>query len=308
MLKDFFFDSCGAGQIHVSCWKPQGVIRCVVQIVHGIADHSGRYNEFANYLNALGILVVAEDHMGHGLSTSAEKFPCYFEGGWFSAVEDTYALLKKTKEAFPNVPYILFGHSMGSFMAETVLQLHPDSGISGCVLCGSGWQPEVVLRAGLRIANVGCRIYGERTPNPRIQTLLFGAYNLKVEHPRTPYDWINRIGREVDALIDDALHCKAVTAGLARDMLEGITFIQRHENLDKMKKTLPVLLIAGGDDPVGAFGEGVRKLRQVYMEIGMVDVTTHIYPLGRHEILRELNKKEVFEDISNWLFRIIGTN
>ncbi len=308
MAKDFFYDSYGSGKIHACRWEPQGNICGVVQIVHGIADHIGRYEEFANYLNSLGILVVAEDHMGHGLSTSAEETPCYFEGGWFSAVKDTYNLLKMTKEEFPDVAYILFGHSMGSFMTETILQCYPDCGLSGCALCGSGWQPEVALRAGLRIANVGCRIHGEKTPNSRIQSLLFGAYNMKVEHPRTPYDWVNRVSREVDMLIEDNLHCKAVTAGLARDMLEGISFIQQRDNLEKLNKNLPVLFISGGDDPVGTFGDGVRKLVQTYEEIGMTDITTHIYPLGRHEILRELNKQEVFEDIRNWILRVISTN
>lgn len=306
MRKDFFFDSCGYGQIHVCRWEPESQIAGIVQIVHGIADYGARYDEFACFLNSLGFLVVAEDHMGHGLSTSAQDMPGYFEGGWFSAVADTYHLLEVTMQEFPNVPYVLFGHSMGSFMVETILQDHSDCGISGCILCGSGWQTELALRAGLRISEAACRIFGERNPNPRMQSLLFGAYNLRIEHPRTPYDWVNRVQREVDSLIQDPLRFEAVTAGLARDMLLGISYIQQRENLARMNTKLPILLVAGGDDPVGTFGDGVRKIAKIYDEVGIRDVTVYIYPLCRHEILNELNKSEVFQDIKKWLSRIIG--
>ena len=190
---------------------------------------------------------------------------------------------------------------MGSFMSATILQEYPDCGLSGCVLCGSGWQPEIALKTGIRIAEIACKRYGEKIPSPRMQSLLFGAYNLRVEHPRTPYDWVNRVQRAVEELIEDPLRCQAVTCGLVRDMLEGITYIQQEENLERMQKDLPILLIAGGDDPVGLYGAGVRKIAEVYQQVGMTDVTTHIYPLCRHEILNELNKTEVYDDVIKWL-------
>jgi len=297
------FDSCGAGKIHVYRWEPKGQPCAIVQILHGIADYAQRYDKFASYLSDMGFLVVAEDHMGHGRSSEHEGRKGYFTGGWFCAVDDSYQLLQSIQKEYPDLPFVLFGHSMGSFMAQTILQKYPQSKIDGCVLCGSGWQPDVALSAGIRLCNTACRIYGEDKPSPRLMKLVFGAYNLRVEHPRTPYDWVSRDNRVVDALIDDPLCSHAVTCGLMRDMLTGISYIQTPENMERMKKNLPVLMVSGGDDPVGTYGDGVRKLAENYTLVGMTNVTTKIYPLGRHEILNEINKEDVFRDISKWIIK-----
>jgi alpha-beta hydrolase superfamily lysophospholipase len=131
--------------------------------------------------------------------------------------------------------------------------------------------------------------------------LVFGAYNLRIEHPRTPYDWVCRSTNVVDALIDDPLCSHEITAGLMRDMLTGIAYIQRQENLERMNKELPILLVSGGDDPVGTYGDGVRKIAENYETVGMCSVTTRIYPLCRHEILNEINKNEIYSDITKWI-------
>ncbi len=301
MHKDIEFDSCGAGKIHMYRWGPKGQPCGIVQILHGIADYAERYDNFANHLTDMGFLVVAEDHMGHGRSVADDGVKGYFTGGWFSAVDDSYQLLQMIQSEYPNLPFVLFGHSMGSFMAQTILQKYPNSRIDGCILCGSGWQPDVALSAGIRLCNAACRIHGEEKPSPRLMKLVFGAYNLRVEHPRTPYDWVSRDNRVVDALIEDPLCSHAVTSGLMRDMLTGISYIQSPENMLRMKKELPVLMISGGDDPVGTYGDGVRRLAENYRLAGMTDVTTKIYPLGRHEILNEINKDDVFKDIGKWI-------
>lgn len=272
----------------------------VFQIVHGISEYSKRYDAFARYLTERGFLVVAEDHMGHGHSISAEQARGYFHGGWFTAVGDTYALLQKTKEEYPDVPYILFGHSMGSFMARTILPKYPQSGISACIICGTGWQPEAVLAAGQKLSNVVCRIRGEQNPSKFLHKVIFGAYNKRVERPRTAYDWLTRVNTAVDTYMKDPLCGFIPSAGLVRDMLTGIGYIQKEENLQKMEKSLPVLFVAGGDDPVGDFGNGVRKAADVFRNMGMEDVSVRIYPLCRHEILNEMNKAEVYEDIFAW--------
>ena len=128
MREDFWFDSCGAGRIHVCRWMPEGEPKAVFQIVHGIAEVAERYDAFAQVLAQRGFVVVADDHMGHGESVGEGDTNGYFTGGWFSAVADSYHLLELTKAEFPNLPYVLFGHSMGSFMARTILCKYPDSG------------------------------------------------------------------------------------------------------------------------------------------------------------------------------------
>ena len=305
MKKDFFFDSCGAGKIHACIWEPEQPTKAVVQIVHGIAEYAERYNDLANYLNTCGFLVVAEDHMGHGKSISEESKQGYFCGGWFSAVEDTYQLLKSTQKEYPNVPYILFGHSMGSFMVRTILQKHPDSGITGCIICGTGWMPDAVLSAGKAVSSLICKLSDETKPNKMLDKIVFGSYNNRVEKPRTASDWLSRDPAVVDAYVADPLCGFMASAGLLRDMLTGILYIQTPENIQKMKKDLPVYFIAGGDDPVGNYGDGVRLAAAKFKDAGMERVDCKIYPLCRHEIHNEINKEEVYQDTARWISNLI---
>ena len=301
MRNDFWYDSCGAGRIHYCKWSPEGQPKAVVQIVHGIAEFAERYDTFAEYLTSLGYVVVAEDHMGHGQSINGNGIQGYFHGGWFNAVADTYKLLQDTMAEYSGLPYILFGHSMGSFMARTILCKYPDSGISGAVICGTGWQPHFVLPALLKVVEGICRKIGETKPNEQLQGMVFGSYNKKVEHPRTPYDWLTRDAKIVDEYIAHPLCGFTASCGLLRDMMSGIYYIQQSSNLQKMKKDLPVFFIAGGDDPVGPYGKGVHKAADAFRKVGMQDVSVKIYPLCRHEILNEINKEDVFADVSAWI-------
>lgn len=304
MRTDHYYDSLGEGKIHYCRWTPEGTPKAVVQIIHGIAEYVERYDDFAEYLNSLGVLVVAEDHMGHGKSIG-NGTRGYFAGGWFTAVADSYQLLQMTKAEFPSLPYVLFGHSMGSFMTRTILAMYPQSGITAAVICGTGWMPGAVLQAGKAACEAVCRKNGDRVPNEKLQGLVFSGYNKRVEHPRTPFDWICRDDRCVDSYVADPLCGFTATAGLLRDMLTGILYIQKPASLASMNKDLPVFFIAGGDDPVGSYGKGVRQTVEKFKKAGMKDVSVRIYPLCRHEILNEINRVEVYEDVAQWIGRYI---
>ena len=301
MREDFWYDSKGAGKIHGCRWTPEESPKAVVQIVHGIAEFVERYDEFAAYLNSLGFLVVAEDHMGHGQSVGENGIQGYFHGGWFTAVEDTMTLLRETQAAYPDIPYVLFGHSMGSFMARTILCKYPDSGISAAVICGTGWQPAALLPPVTRFIEAVCRKDGEDKPSAFLENLVFGSYNKRVEHPRTAYDWLSRDAKIVDAYIAHPMCGFTPTAGLLREMMKGLTYIEKPAHLEAMKKDLPVFFVAGGDDPVGSYGKGVKRAASEFKKAGMTDVSCRIYPLCRHEILNEINRQEIFEDIGGWL-------
>ena len=301
MRTDLWYDSCGMGKIHACRWTPEGEVKAVLQIIHGIAEFVERYEDFANYLNKQGILVVAEDHMGHGQSINNGGIQGYFHGGWFAAVADSYKLLEDTKQEFPQVPYILFGHSMGSFMARTILCKYPDSGIDAAIICGTGWQPAFALPALAKVIDAIARKNGEEKPNETLQNMVFGSYNKKVEHPRTEFDWLSRDKAQVDAYIAHPLCGFTASAGLLRDMMLGIAYIERSDSLNAMKKDMPVFFIAGGDDPVGSYGKGVRQAADAFKKAGMTDVSVRLYPLGRHEILNEINKEEVYEDVAQWI-------
>ena len=149
-MLEFEFSSHGAGMIHAYRWEPEGQPRGVVQIIHGIAEYVPRYAGFAAFLNAHGLLVTGEDHMGHGKSHGTE--PCHFSGGWCAAVDDSMELLRRTQRDYPGVPYFVLGHSMGSFLTRTLLFRYPDAGLRAAVICGTGWQPAPVLAAGLPCA------------------------------------------------------------------------------------------------------------------------------------------------------------
>ena len=276
MRADFWFDSCGAGKIHVCRWMPEGEPKAVFQIVHGIAEVAERYDAFAQVLAQRGFVVVADDHMGHGESVGEGDTKGYFTGGWFSAVADSYHLLEMTKAEYPNLPYVLFGHSMGSFMARTILCKYPDSGIDAAIICGTGWQSAFALPAVIKVVESVCKKVGETNPDETLHKIV-DAY---IAHPMCGF---------------------TETTGLLRDLMTGIRHIEKPESLAAMRKELPVFFIAGGDDPVGNYGKGVRRAADAFRKAGMTDVSLHIYPLCRHEILNEINREEVYGDILQWL-------
>lgn len=306
MREDFWYESVGMGRLHGFRWIPAGEPRAVVQILHGIAEFAERYDGFANYLNSLGFLVVAEDHMGHGLSVSGGSTQGYFHGGWFAAVEDSYRLLRDTRAAFPQLPYFLFGHSMGSFMARTILCKYPDSGIAGALLCGTAWHNEVFLAAMGRVLKGLMARQDETAPSPKLERLVFGSYNRRVEHPKTAYDWISRDSKVVEAYLAHPLCGFLPSGGLMRDMMLGLGYIEQRKNLKSMDQNLPVFFLAGGDDPVGNYGEGVRKTAEAFRKAGVKNTKLRIYPLCRHELLNEINKEEIYKDIVDWMEGILS--
>lgn len=301
MKYDLFYGSKGGGRIHGCRWEPQGQPKGVVQIVHGIAEHIGRFESLAVYLNSLGYVVVAEDHMGHGRSISQECPQGCFRGGWFSAVEDTRSLMRYTMNKYQGLPYVLLGISMGSFMVRTMLAKYPNSGISAAVLCGTAWQDQVMLKAANAIGGLVCRMTGESAPSPMLQKLMFGSYNKGIENPQSENAWLCRDTEVVRAYDEDPLCGFAASAGLYRNMMEGIAYNQQPEHLVSMDKALPVLFIAGDRDPVGNYGKGVEACAEAFRNSGMERVTVKLYPDSRHDVLNELDKLTVWTDLTNWI-------
>ena len=305
MYSDFYFPSQGKGMIHGCRWEPEGQPRAVLQIVHGVAEHVSRYDHFASFMASQGFLVVAEDHMGHGRSLGDQDTLGYFDGGWFKAVADCHRLMSYTRMELPDIPYILLGHSMGSFMVRTMLIKYPQMPISAAILSGTAWMHRGIINAGYAAAALVCKIEGADCHSQLLSKMMFGGNNRRVEHKRTDYDWLTRDAACVDAYVADPLCGFTVTAGLVRDMMTGLRYIQEPEHLSKMKKTLPVLFIAGGDDPVGGYGEGVTKACKAFEKAGMERCDMKLYPLCRHEVLNEINKAEVYDYILRWLQKLL---
>ena len=301
MSGEYYFESAGGGRCYARCWAAEGTPKAIVQIIHGIAEHVQRYDHFARYLNSLGYTVVAEDHMGHGKSICEEVPQGYFAGGWDAAVEDCCRLMERTMAEYPGVPYILFGHSMGSFLARSILIRKPDSGITAAIICGSAWMPGAVIQGGKLMSSLLMRGDGANKPSAALQKMMFTGYDKRIENPRTPSDWLSRDEAIVDAYEADPLCGFAPTPALANAMMSGLLYIQNRNNLKRMKKDLPVHFIAGGEDPVGGSGAGVRKAVEMFIRSGMKCVSVKLYPGCRHEILNELNKDEVYADVAAWL-------
>ncbi len=302
----YFPSSDGKTTIHGEEWLPEGAPKAVLQIAHGIAEYVHRYNDFAAFLAENGIAVVGEDHIGHGESVAKGAPHVYFaeKDGWNKVVADIHTLRNMYGEKYPDVPYFLMGHSMGSFLARTYLIKFPGD-VDGAVIMGTGQQSPALIAGGKAIGKIIGKLNGFDKPHDIVTNLAFGSYTKGIENVRTPLDWLSVNEENVDRYIADPKCGEPATVGLFLDMLGGIDFIRRQENVDKMDVTKPVLFIAGEKDPVGDFGKGVKAAFATFDKAGVKDLSCKLYPGLRHEILNEDCGKNVYEYIYDWLLERI---
>ena len=302
-FEDFYFQSTYPGKkIHALICRPDKVPVCVVQIAHGIAEHIDRYRDFMNFLAENGIVAVGNDHLGHGKSIAESKDQGFFaeENGWKYVVDDMLELRNTVRKEYPDLPYVLFGHSMGSFLTRTYLIRFPDK-YDAAIISGTGHQPSPVAFAGYAMADLATKTGGPYKVGTTLNNVAFGSYCKKIQNPRTSYDWLSRDPAIVDKYVADPLCGFIATNSLFRDMMGGIRFIINPANIDKMNKEKPIYFMSGDADPVGEYGKGVTKAYQAFCKAGLKNVTCRLYPDGRHEMLNELNKEDVYQDIFDWL-------
>ena len=300
-----FLSSDGKTQLHACLWIPDEKIkfRGVLQIAHGVAEHIGRYDDFARYLNQQGIVVAGHDHLGHGQSLPEGGIPVYFgeENGWTHAVDDIHGLHEILAKRFKRLPHLIMGHSMGSFLTRTYLIRYPGEK-KVAIIMGTGWQPGYMLTGGSLIAKRFYYKNGGSSTSDFVTALAFGGYNRAFAPNRTGFDWLSADPENLDRYIADPLCGADATVGLFRQMLHGIRFNQRMSHLRQMDKDMPVLFVAGDKDPVGSCGRGVRQTYDAFRQAGMRDCTLKLYPGLRHEILNEkAYAAEITKDIETWL-------
>ena len=302
-MREFSYPSGdGLHQIWATEWLPEHCApRAVVQIVHGISEYVGRYAPYAEFLTGHGFAVVGDDHLGHGRTARPGEYGFIAEsGGWDILAGDVHELRVLEGERFPDVPYFILGHSMGSFLTRTYLIRWPGS-VDGAVLSGTGQEAPVTVAFGKGLAGLLCRTRGPRSVSKLITSLSLGAYNKQFKPNRTGSDWISRDEAQVDAYVADPLCSFVPTVGMFRDMMGGLQFIADPENLRRMDPDTPVYIYSGDKDPVGGSGAGVRKVHGFFQGAGVKDLTLKLYPGGRHEMHNELNRDEVFADTLAWL-------
>jgi alpha-beta hydrolase superfamily lysophospholipase len=275
-------------QIACSRWQSHGPARGVMQIAHGLGEHMGRYSDLIAVLQEASLVVYANDHRGHGRSAASPKqLGDFGEGGFDLLVQDMVELTLIAKEENPEKPFVLLGHSMGSFAAQQYVLDHGYS-IDGLALSGSG-----ILDGVAKLA---------RSAVPERDNFL----NASFEPARTPFDWLSRDPRVIDAFMNDPLCFGALQPSSAQSFLAASTRLADPDALSEIRPDLPMYLFSGGNDPVGQQLQGVRTLMDRYHKAGVSDISYDFYEGGRHEMLNEPNRGQVRTNLLVWLSGVLG--
>lgn len=302
--EDFSFDSRdGKTKIHAVRWLPDTETPTgILQIIHGMAEHVERYEDFAGFMCSKGFVVTAEDHLGHGKSVSVtEGYFCKQDPATV-VVRDVHRLKKITQEKYPGVPYYILGHSMGSFIMRNYLFRY-GKGIDGSIIMGTGMQPKGMVLGLKLMSGCACLFGKSQKPCEFINKVAFGSYLKKIDKPRTVYDWLTKEESIVDRYVADPLCGFTFTGNGFKTMAELLWRLGKEANLSKMPVTLRVLIVSGDEDPVGDYGQGPKKVYDSFVAEGMQRVDLKLYGGDRHEILNEKDHEQVYEDIYQWIMR-----
>lgn len=305
--KEFYYDSYdNRTKIHAVMWIPEGEIKGILQISHGMLEHIERYDNFAREMAKNNILVTGNDHLGHGYSIASEEDRGYFaDDGNKVLIEDIHNLMISTKKQYPDIQYFILGHSMGSFLLRQFISLY-GSEINGAIIMGTGHQPYPLIKSGVLIARLIALFKGWNHRSTFVDKLAIGRYNKAFEPGRTSKDWLTRDEKIVDDYIADQKISFMFTLNAYYNMFKGMLFLYNKNQLKNTPLKLPLYLVSGKNDPVGNFGKDVIKVYEQYKKLGIINVSYKLYDDSRHEILNETNKEDVYSDILKWLRNYTG--
>ncbi len=275
----------------------KGIVLCV----HGMSEHSKRYEDFALFLNKSKYSVYTYDHRGHGKSLLENENKGYLgKDGFNKMVYDLDVIINHIKEKYPKEKLYLLGHSMGSFVTERYIQLYDK--VDGVILSGSNYGTKM-LKFGRFVSKLACLFKGEKKEGKFLEKLSFGGFNKCFSPCRTAFDWLSRDEKEVDKYVQDELCGFTCSNRFYYDFIGGLLTISKEDNIKKINTQLPILIVSGDKDPVGGQGKGVKDLYRILRKY-LSNVELKLYQDARHEILNETNKAEVYQDILNWLTTI----
>lgn len=296
----------GIHMLNTVVWRPENIseIKGIVQISHGMCEFMERYDEFAYVLAKEGYIVGGHDHLGHGKSVNNKEEWGYFAKDNASSmlVNDIHEVTKKLKKEYPHKKLFLIGHSMGSFLARRYLMTYPEE-LTAAIVMGSGSQPPVVLGFGQVVIKVYKLLFSEKHRSNIVEFLMFGKYNKKFSKNRNTMEWITKDNAIRKWYLNEPACTFKFTLNGYQLILDTLGYIQKTKIIARIPKNLPILLTSGQDDPVGNYGKGVKKIYKNYKKAGIKEVTLKLYPHDRHEILNEIDRKKVYQDILNWLSR-----
>lgn len=289
--------------IHYHAWLPDSEPRAVLVLFHGMLEYSGRYAPFAEALNAQGIAVYAQDHLGHGESVHPASLHGHFAdtAGNRYVISDCLRMLAIAHAAHPNAPLFLMGHSMGSFLVRQLRHQFSLPALSGVILMGSGKQPRLAVKFAQAFTGMIARFSGATRKSPLLFKLILGGNNRRCHPRRNSYDWLSRDPARTDAFAADARNCDNFTAQAYNDMLSGMLTNYDPRRTAAIDTSVPLLILSGDADPIGEYGKGVIRLRDDFLDLGCDDVRVILYPGARHELLNETNRDQVIRDILDWL-------
>jgi len=301
MIHDtFWLTANDHSQLFVNQWLPEGTLKAVILVSHGMAEHSARYARLAEQLCNQGYGVYALDQRGHGQTATNGVLGHYADAdGWCKVVGDLASLNQHIGQQHPGVPIVLLGHSMGSYIAQAYL-LHHSASLHGAVLSGSNFQPVALYRAARLIARFERWRQGPTGRSALLEWLSFGSFNKAFKPNRTAFDWLSRDPDEVDKYVHDPLCGFRCSNQLWIDMLGGLQQISKASNLAQIDPGLPLLVIGGECDPVSE-GKRLTSLAEALRRAGSQGLELKIYPQARHELFNESNRDEVTADLLTWL-------
>ena len=304
---DFRLQAKDGTPLFVREFLPDGTAKAVIQVAHGMAEHSARYARFAKVLSEHGYAVYANDHRGHGKTAARREDLGYFadENGWDLVVGDQLSLTEEIKSRHPGLPVFLLGHSMGSYIVRAAA-IRAGREWAGLLLSGTSHGHPAVQVFNQTLPRLERRRIGKRGRSWAMSKLSFEAFNAKFDDPRTSADWLSRDEAEVDMYLADPLCGFECSVQMWLDMFGGLEQVFSTKAISQMPHDMPVYVLAGELDPLNEKLKDIKKLHQAFEQAGIRNVTTRIYPGARHELFNELNRDEVMRDLTTWLDQQMG--
>ncbi|MDD4839136.1 MAG: alpha/beta hydrolase [Clostridia bacterium] len=302
-MKYVKFESFDKSIIQCYLWDEVRTPKGVVQILHGMAEHARRYDDFAQFLNKKGYIVFADDHRAHGNTEKEENIGYHAGDIYFDTVQDEIAITEHLKKTY-DLPVVIIGHSYGSFLSQRYIQLNSQN-IAGVVLSGSAYMKGMLLNTGASIAKMQYKLCGGAKKGKFIDKLSFGAYNKPFQKESPQFGWLSRDKEQVKKYVLDPQCGYIMSIAFSKYFLSGLKKAYLPQNLEAIEKKLPIAIFSGEQDPVGGKGKLVKKLFEMYKGIGIEDVSIKLFEGARHEILNETNNKEVYKDFFDAIERFI---